>query len=74
LKLMMDRLVCADGGNLDPTSTHGKDQAQAKALELDGWPYPNHFARRTYGVAVHAMWPASRAYGARCATGSTGWA
>jgi hypothetical protein len=21
---MMDRLVCADGGNPDPTSTHGK--------------------------------------------------
>ena len=25
LKAMMDRLVCADGGNPDPTSTHGKD-------------------------------------------------
>ena len=25
LKLMIDRLVCADGGNPDPTSTHGKD-------------------------------------------------
>ena len=24
LKLMIDRLVCADGGNPDPTSTHGK--------------------------------------------------
>ena len=27
LKLMMDRLVCADGGNPDPTSTHGKEAA-----------------------------------------------
>ena len=36
LKLMIDRLVCADGGNPDPTTTHGKDAAQAKALELDG--------------------------------------
>ena len=25
LKAMTDRLVCADGGNLDPTRTHGKD-------------------------------------------------
>jgi multimeric flavodoxin WrbA len=38
LKLMIDRLVCADGGNPDPTSTHGKDAAQAKELELAGWP------------------------------------
>jgi multimeric flavodoxin WrbA len=29
LKLMIDRLVCADGGNLDPTSTGGKDAALA---------------------------------------------
>ena len=42
LKLMMDRLVCADGGNPDPTSTHGKDAKKAKQLELDDWPYPRH--------------------------------
>jgi hypothetical protein len=30
LKLMMDRLVCADGGNPDPTTTHGKDPKAAK--------------------------------------------
>jgi multimeric flavodoxin WrbA len=53
LKLMMDRLVCADGGNADPTSTGGKDAARAKALELQGWPYPKHLAGRTYGVVVH---------------------
>ena len=53
LKLMMDRLVCADGGNPDPTSTHGKDAAKAKALELQGWPYPKHLAGRIYGVFVH---------------------
>ena len=34
LKLMMDRLVCADGGNPDPTTTHGKKPDEAKALEL----------------------------------------
>ena len=53
LKLMMDRLVCADGGNPDPTSTQGKDAEKAKQLELDGWPYPKHLAGRVYGVVIH---------------------
>ena len=30
LKLMMDRLVCADGGNPDPTSTGGKDRGEGQ--------------------------------------------
>jgi multimeric flavodoxin WrbA len=53
LKLMMDRLVCADGGNPDPTRTGGKDAAKAKALELAGWDYPKHLAGRLYGLVVH---------------------
>jgi multimeric flavodoxin WrbA len=53
LKLMMDRLVCADGGNPDPTSTHGKKPAEAKALELKGWSYPRHLAGRLSSVVVH---------------------
>jgi multimeric flavodoxin WrbA len=53
LKLMMDRLVCADGGNPDPTSTQGKDPARAKALELSGWSYPRHLAGRAFSVVVH---------------------
>jgi multimeric flavodoxin WrbA len=53
LKLMIDRLVCADGGNPDPTSTHGKKPEEAKALELAGWPYPKHLAGRVYGLVVH---------------------
>jgi multimeric flavodoxin WrbA len=53
LKLMIDRLVCADGGNPDPTSTGGKDPAKAKALELAGWSYPRHLAGRAFGVVVH---------------------
>jgi multimeric flavodoxin WrbA len=53
LKLMIDRLVCADGGNPDPTTTHGKNPEQAKALELKGWDYPKHLAGRAYGVVVH---------------------
>ena len=53
LKLVIDRLVCADGGNPDPTSTGGKDPAKAKQLELDGWPYPHHLAGRVFAVVVH---------------------
>jgi len=53
LKLMIDRLVCADGGNPDPTSTLGKDPAMAKAIEMAGWDYPKHLSGRAYGVVVH---------------------
>jgi multimeric flavodoxin WrbA len=53
LKLMMDRLVCADGGNPDPTSTQGKKAALAKEIELKGWDYPQHLAGRVYGLVVH---------------------
>jgi multimeric flavodoxin WrbA len=53
LKLMIDRLVCADGGNPDPTSTQGKDAKKAKQIELAGWPYPKHLSGRTYGLVVH---------------------
>ena len=53
LKLMIDRLVCADGGNPDPTRTHGKDAEAAKKIELAGWDYPRHLAGRVYSVIVH---------------------
>jgi multimeric flavodoxin WrbA len=53
LKLMIDRLVCADGGNPDPTSTHGKNPQEAKALELRGWHYPRHLAGRVFALIVH---------------------
>ena len=53
LKLMMDRLVCADGGNPDPTRTHGKDAKKAKQIELDGWDYPRHLAGRLFSVMAH---------------------
>ncbi len=54
LKLMIDRLVCADGGNPDPTTTRGKDPALAKELELKGWPYPKHLAGRAFAIVAHA--------------------
>ncbi len=53
MKLMMDRLVCADGGNPDPTLTHGKDAKKAKAEELKGWDYPRHLQGRIFSVVVH---------------------
>jgi len=53
LKLMIDRLVCADGGNPDPTSTHGKKPDEAKKLELQGWNYPRHLAGRAFSIVVH---------------------
>jgi multimeric flavodoxin WrbA len=53
LKLMIDRLVCADGGNPDPTATSGKNPAKAKQLEMAGWAYPQHLAGRVYGLIVH---------------------
>jgi multimeric flavodoxin WrbA len=53
LKLMMDRLVCADGGNPDPTRTQGKNAELAQRIELDGWDYPRHLAGRLFSVVVH---------------------
>lgn len=53
LKAMMDRLVCADGGNPDPTRTHGKDATRAKEIELAGWDYPKHLKDRVFSVIVH---------------------
>ncbi|MFO1091294.1 MAG: flavodoxin family protein [Hyphomicrobiales bacterium] len=52
LKSMIDRLVCADGGNPDLTST-GKNPQIAKEIELKGWDYPLHLAGRTFSVIVH---------------------
>jgi multimeric flavodoxin WrbA len=53
LKLMIDRMVCADGGNPDPTTTQGKDPERAKRIELEGWDYPKHLAGRAFGLVVH---------------------
>jgi len=53
LKAMMDRLVCADGGNPDPTLTQGKTAKLAKQIELDGWAYPRHLKGRLFSVVVH---------------------
>jgi multimeric flavodoxin WrbA len=65
LKAMIDRLVCADGGNPDPSSTHGKTATEAKALELQGWPYPRHLAGRHFGMSSMATASARRRCGGR---------
>jgi multimeric flavodoxin WrbA len=48
LQPMINRLVCADGGNPDPSSTSGKDREKAKDLETKG-----PLAGRAYSVVVH---------------------
>jgi signal transduction histidine kinase len=53
LGAMTDRLVCADGGDPDPTTTGGNDPKAAEALERRGWPYPKCPAGRAYGGVVH---------------------
>ncbi len=53
LKLMMDRMVCADGGNPDPTRTQGKKAGLAKDIELQGWDYPAHLSGRLFAAVVH---------------------
>ncbi len=50
---MIDRLVCADGGDPDPTSTGGKIAEKAKTIELVGWGYPKHLEARVYGLVVY---------------------
>ena len=46
-------MVCADGGNPDPTITHGKRVAEAKRIEGKGWDYVEHLAGRADGLVVH---------------------
>src|SRR4029078_9688789 len=53
LKLMIDRLVCSDGGNPDPTLTQGKNAKLAKQAEMKGWPYPRQLQCRLVSVVVH---------------------
>ena len=53
LKAMIDRLVCANGGNPDPTTTSGKDARKAKEIEMKGWDFQNHLAGRAFSVVVH---------------------
>jgi multimeric flavodoxin WrbA len=53
LKLMTDRMVCADGGNPDPTRTQGKNARLAKQIEMEGWHYPRHLQDRLFAVVAH---------------------
>ncbi len=74
LESMIDRLVCAGGGNPDPSSTHGKKAREAKQIELDGRGYPKHLAgRASTDSSCTATWLVPSERGARSRTGSTGW-
>ena len=53
LKLMMDRLVCADGGNPDPTPPTARTPARPRRSSSMGWDYPRHLAGRLFSVVVH---------------------
>lgn len=53
LKLMIDRLVWADGGNPDPTGTGGRDAATARQLEPNGWAVPEAAGRARLRLVVH---------------------
>lgn len=53
LKAMMDRVVCLDGGNPDPSLMQGKHADIAKQVELDGWNYQRRLKGRLFAVIVH---------------------
>ena len=74
LKAMIDRLVCADGGNPDPTSTGGKDPQKAKEIEMKGWDYPRHLAGRAFAVVVHGDAAGTETLRRSCPTGWRTWA
>jgi multimeric flavodoxin WrbA len=74
LKLMIDRLVCADGGNPDPPRRTARTLKRPRS-----WNSPAGRTRNTSPDAHMEWWctvmsPASRVCAARSATGSTGWA
>lgn len=68
LKAVMDRLVCADGGNPDPTTTQGKDSAMAKEIELQTDPGGSP-QRRTFTGASRAPDAKRQARATRCPPG-----
>ena len=73
LKLMIDRMVCADCGNPDPSSTHGKKVVEAKLIEQKGWDYPNTWPGGRMASSCMAAWQASSRTAATWPTGSNGW-
>jgi multimeric flavodoxin WrbA len=63
LRSMMDRLVCADGGNPNPSSTQGKDAERAKQLE-ESWDYPRASRTACFPSLFMATAPRLRTCGA----------
>jgi len=52
LKLMMDQMVCADGGNPDRSRNPRQGCRVCKAAR-GCWSYPRHLASRVFSVIVH---------------------
>jgi poly(hydroxyalkanoate) depolymerase family esterase len=73
LKLMIDRLVCADGGNPDPTSTTARTRPRPRSSSsragLSEAP-----RERVYGLVVHGDVAGIEGSRRALPTGSTGWA
>jgi hypothetical protein len=69
LKLMIDRLVCADGANPDPTSTQGRKAKLAKELEMKGWDYRQFISGRLFSVITHGDVEGVETCAATCRTG-----
>jgi multimeric flavodoxin WrbA len=74
LKLMIDRLVCADGGNPTPAARTARSQRRPRRSSSKAGATPSTWTAAPTAWWCTATWPASRACGATCATGSTGWA
>lgn len=74
LKLMIDRLVCADGGILirPPPTANGRQKP--KRWNSKAGTTPNTWLVVFMVWWCMAMWQALRACGAACQTGWTGWA
>ena len=53
LKLMIDRLVCADGGNPDPTVDHGKNPARQRRSRWPAGTTPSTWPDASTGLIVH---------------------
>jgi multimeric flavodoxin WrbA len=64
LKLMIDRLVAADGGNPDPTTTHGKRVAEAKGSNKRAGTTPSTWPGGPMAWWCMATWPGSKSTGA----------
>jgi multimeric flavodoxin WrbA len=70
LKLMMDRMVCADGRNPDVTSTHGKDARQPRSSSSPAGSTADHYKGACFLSSCTVMPNERREHVVPSATGS----